>query len=88
VKSQADTSDIIGFVAPVKSRARQRSLAMHYALTIKTSFGLPSLPPRPMLRVSPTPTELHTLIRPEHEGRIAAADDLARRAVALREAAR
>jgi hypothetical protein len=96
VKSQADTSDIVESVGPVKSRARQRSLAMHLAPTIKTSFGLRSLPPRPMLRVSLTPAELHTLIRAiereaeaaEQDGQIAAADHLAWRAAALREAAR
>ena len=55
-----------------------------------------SLPPRPMLRVSLTPAELHTLIRAierdavaaEQEGQIAAADHLFWRAAALREAGR
>lgn len=96
MKSQADTSDIVRSVGLVKCRARQWSLAMRIAPTIRTSFGVRSLPPRPMLRVSLTPAELHTLIRTierdaeaaEHEGQIAAADHLARRAAALREAAR
>ena len=96
MKSQADTSDIVRSVGQVKSRARQGSLAVHIVPTIKTSFGRRSLPPRPMLRVSLTPAELHTLIRAierdaeaaEQDGRTAAADHLAWRAAALREAAR
>ena len=96
MKSQADTSDIVRSVGLVKSRARQGSLAMHIAPTIKTSFGMRSLPPRPMLRINLTPAELHTLIRAierdaeaaEQDGRTVAANHLAWRAAALREAAR
>jgi hypothetical protein len=96
VKSRADTSDIVRSVGQVKNRATQRSPVMHFAPTIKTSFGMRSLPPRPMLRVSLTAAELHTLIRAierdavaaEQEGQLAAADHLAWRAAALREAGR
>ena len=96
MKSQANTSDIVRSVGLVKTRARQGSLAVHIVPTIKTSFGMRSLPPRPMLRINLTPAELHTLIRAierdaeaaEQDGRVAAADHLAWRAAALREAAR
>ena len=92
MKSQADTSDIVRSVGQVKCRARQRSLAMHIVPTIRTSFGTRSLPPRPMVRVSLTPAELHTLIRAierdaesaEREGQVTAANHLARRAATLR----
>jgi hypothetical protein len=63
---------------------------------IRTSFGPRSLPHRPLVRVSLTPTELYTLvhaierdaIKAEEEGRISAADCLSWRAASLREAAR
>lgn len=65
---------------------------MHISPTIRTSFGKRSLPPRPMVRVSLTPAELHTLVRAierdaesaERDGQVAAADYLARRAATLR----
>ena len=80
MKSQADTSDIVRSVGLVKSRARQGSLAVHIVPTIKTSFGLRSLPPRPMLRVSLTPAELHTLIRAiERDAEAAEQDGRSRR---------
>ena len=96
MKSQANTSDIVRSVGQVKNRARLWSLAMHIAPTIRISFGVRSLPLRPMLRVNLTPAELHTLIRTMErdaelagqEGRIAAAEHLARRVIALRETAR
>jgi len=69
---------------------------MYIPSTVRTSFGPRSLPRLPMVRVSLTPTELHTLVRSserdaiaaEQEGRISTADGLSWRAAALREAAR
>jgi hypothetical protein len=96
VKSQAVTSDIVRSVGQVKDRARQWSLAMHIPSTIRTPLGVRSLPSNPMLRVNLTQAELRTLIRAmerdaelaEREGRIASAEHLTRRTIALREAGR
>ena len=69
---------------------------MHLPATLRTSFGPRSLQRPPMVRVSLTPTELHTLVRAieraaisaESDGRQSAADTLEWRAAALREVAR
>ena len=69
---------------------------MHVPATIRTAFGPRALPRRPMLRVSVTPEELHTLTlalereaaQAEREGDMGAADHLHWRTALLREAAR
>lgn len=65
---------------------------MHIIPMIGTSLGKRLLPPRPMVRVNLTPSELHTLIRAierdaesaDREGQVTAANHLARRAATLR----
>lgn len=62
-------------------------------ITIRTSFGPRLLPPAPMVRVSLTQRELHSLVRAlnrdahdaQQAGRFAEADRLATRAAALRD---
>lgn len=69
---------------------------MYFLSTIRTSFGPRALLRWPMVRISLTSAELHALIRAiernsssaEQEGHQSAAEHLARRATALREAAR
>lgn len=69
---------------------------MRIQSTFPTMFGPRAIPRRPMIRVSITPGELHSLIRviereaaeAERDGHVAAADLLFWRAAALREAGR
>lgn len=68
---------------------------MRISSTFPTMFGPRAIPRRPMIRVSLTPAEVHTLIRAiereaaeaERDGHVSAADLLYWRAAALREAA-
>lgn len=69
---------------------------MHIQATFPTMYGPRAIPRRPMIRVTITPAELHSLIRTiereateaERDGHVAAADVLFWRAAALREAGR